>query len=210
MLAAWRTIFADRSFRLLAFLSFCWYGNYMVLQGLWGGPYLMEAAGMDRSMAGRVLLFTSLGFIAGSMLLGRITRLFAGSHKKTLLVGQSCLLVLMTLMLGPAERLPRPVLEGAFFLIGIAVSSGVSIYPMVRELFPVRIVATALTSLNFFVLMGAAMVQQAMGIFIERFPRGPAGYPPRAYHGAFLIPICSLALAVFFFSFAKEPHPKKL
>ena len=34
------------------------------------------------------------------------------------------------------------------FLIGIAVSSGVAIYPMVREMFPVRIVATALTSLK--------------------------------------------------------------
>ncbi|HWI40601.1 MAG TPA: MFS transporter, partial [Verrucomicrobiae bacterium] len=41
LLAAWGTIFRDRSFLLLALLSFFWYGNYMVLQGLWGGPYLM-------------------------------------------------------------------------------------------------------------------------------------------------------------------------
>jgi sugar phosphate permease len=205
--AAWRVIFADRSFWLLAFLSFCWYGNYMVLQGLWGGPYLMEAAGLDRAGAGRVLLCTSLGFIIGSALQGRITNRLFGSHKRTLLFGQTLLLILMTIMLGPAERFPRILLDGAFFLIGIAVSSGVTIYPMVREMFPVRIVATALTSLNFFVLMGAAMVQQGMGIYIERFPRGPAGYPPQAYHGAFLIPICCLALAVVLFLFVKDTKP---
>ena len=207
--AAWRTILADRSFWLLAFLSFWWYGNYMVLQGLWGGPYLMEAAGMGRAEAGRVLLFTSLGFIIGSALQGRVANRLFGSHKKTLLFGQTLLLILMTIMLGPAERLPRILLQGAFFLIGIAVSSGVAIYPMVREMFPVRIVATALTSLNFFVLMGAAMVQQGMGLYIERFSRGPAGYPPQAYHGAFLIPVCGLALAVFCFLFVAEPHPGK-
>ena len=207
--AAWRVIFANRSFWLLSFLSFCWYGNYMVLQGLWGGPYLMEAAGMERAEAGRVLLFTSLGFIIGSALQGRITNRLFGSHKKTLLFGQALLLILMTIMLGPAERFPRVLLQGAFFLIGIAVSSGVAIYPMVREMFPVRIVATALTSLNFFVLMGAAMVQQGMGLYIERFAKGPAGYPPQAYHGAFLIPICGLALALIFFLFVTEPHSEK-
>ena len=209
ILAAWRVIFVNRSFWPLAFLSFCWYGNYMVLQGLWGGPYLMEAARLGRAEAGQVLLFTSLGFIIGSALQGRITNRLFGSHKKTLLIGQTFLLVLMTIMLGPAERLPRILLDAAFFLIGIAVSSGVAIYPMVREMFPVRIVATALTSLNFFVLMGAAMVQQGMGLYIERFPKGPAGYPPAAYHGAFLIPICGLTLALFIFLFVKEPHPEK-
>ncbi len=209
VLAAWRIILADRSFWLLAFLSFCWYGNYMVLQGLWGGPYLMEAAGLDRAGAGRVLLFTSVGFIIGSALQGRITNRLFGSHKRTLLFGQTLLLVLMTIMLGPAERLSPLLLKSAFFLIGIAVSTGVAIYPMVREMFPVRIVATALTSLNFFVLMGAATVQQTMGLYIERFPRAAGGYPPEAYHDAFLIPICSLALAIFCFIFATEPHPAK-
>jgi sugar phosphate permease len=168
----------------------------------------MEAVGMERAAAGRVLLFTSLGFIIGSALQGRITNRLFGSHKRTLLAGQSLLLLLMTLMLGPAERLPRILLEGAFFLIGIAVSSGVTIYPMVREMFPVRIVATALTSLNFFVLMGAAMVQQGMGLYIERFPRVAAGYPPEAYHGAFLIPIVGLAVSIVLFLFVREPRPE--
>ena len=205
MIASWRIILADRTFQLLSLLSFFWYGNYMVLQGLWGGPYLMEAVGMDRSAAGRVLLFTSLGFIIGSLLLGRVTERLFKSGKRTLLAGQLLLLLLMTLMLGPAEQLPRPLLFAAFFVIGIGVSSGVTIYLFIREMFPVRMIATALTSLNFFVLMGAAAVQQLMGYVIERYPKGANGYPPQAYHRAFLIPIGGLLLALLLFTQAREP-----
>jgi sugar phosphate permease len=209
MVASWRTILTDRTFWLLGILSFFWYGNYIVLQGLWGGPYLMEAVGMDRTGAGRVLLFTSLGFITGCLLLGRVTERFFRSKKRTLLAGQTLLLCLMTLMLGPAEALPRPVLYGAFFAIGVGVSSGVTIYSFVREMFPVKIVATALTSLNFFVLMGAASVQHLMGYVIERFPKSPAGYPPEAYHAAFLLPISGLLLAILLFTRAREPGKER-
>ena len=205
MIASWRTILTDRTFWLLGILSFFWSGNYIVLQGLWGGPYLMEAVGMDRTGAGRVLLFTSLGFIAGCLILGRVTERLFKSKKRTLLAGQVLLLCLMTLMLGPAETLPRSLLYGAFFIIGVGVSSGVTIYPFVREMFPVKIIATALTSLNFFVLMGAASVQHLMGYVIERYPRSPAGYPPEAYHTAFLIPIGGLLLAILLFTGARDP-----
>lgn len=211
MMAAWRTIFTDRSFLLLGFLAFSWYGAYMVLQGLWGGPYLMECVGMDRSGAGRVLLFTSLGFIAGCLVVGKVSDRLFRSHKKTLIAGQTLLLCLMTLMLGPAESLPRPLLFALFFIIGVGVSSGVTIYPFVRELFPTEIVATALTSLNFFVLLGAATVQQAMGFVISGFPKGTSGYPPGAYHAAFLIPIGILLLSILLFFWVRDPvqaHPE--
>jgi sugar phosphate permease len=209
MVASWRTILTDRTFWLLGILSFFWYGNYIVLQGLWGGPYLMEAVGMDRTGAGRVLLFTSLGFITGCLSLGRVTERLFKSKKRTLLAGQTLLLCLMTLMLGPAEVLPRPVLYGAFFAIGVGVSSGVTIYSFVREMFPVKIIATALTSLNFFVLMGAASVQHLMGYVIEQFPKSTAGYPPEAYHTAFLLPIGGLLLAILLFTRAREPGKER-
>jgi len=211
MMAAWRAIFSDRSFLLLGFLSFSWYGAYMVLQGLWGGPYLMECVGMDRSGAGQVLLCTSLGFIAGCLVIGKVSDRLFRSHKKTLIAGQTLLLCLMTLMLGPAESLPRPLLSALFFLIGVGVSSGVTIYPFVREMFPTEIVATALTSLNFFVLLGAATIQQVMGFVIARFPKSGSGYPPAAYHTAFLIPIGALLLAILLFLRARDPgkaHPE--
>jgi hypothetical protein len=91
-----------------------------------------------------------------------------------------------------------------FFAIGLAVSSGVMIYPIIRAMFPVRIVGTALTSLNFFVLMGAATTQQVMGIIVGTFERGTGGTPPAAYHTAFLLPVVCLAVTIVLFICARD------
>ncbi len=204
VLAAWGEIFSCRDFWLLGIISFAWYGNYLALQGLWGGPYLMEVLHLSRAATGQMLMFTSLGFISGSMVTDTIARRFFKSYKKTLLAGQMLLLVLMTGFLGLADSLPQPLLMAGFFTIGIAVSSGVMIYPIIRAMFRVEIVGTALTSLNFFVLMGAAVTQQVMGLIIGSYGRIAVGAPPQAYHAAFLFPVTCLAIAIVLFMFARE------
>jgi sugar phosphate permease len=208
MLAAWREIFGNPNFWLLGVIAFFWYGNYLALQGLWGGPYLMEALRLSRAAAGRFLMCTSLGFIAGSMVIDTIARKVFRSYKKTLVVGQVMLLALMSGFLGWADVLPQPFLAALFFAIGLAVSSGVMIYPIIRSMFRVAIVGTALTSLNFFVLMGAAVTQQVMGLIIGSFGRETTGTVPRAFHGAFLVPVSGLAMAIVFYLFARDYSEK--
>ena len=90
-----------------------------------------------------------------------------------------------------------------FFAIGLTVSSGVMIYPIIRAMFPVRIVGTALTSLNFFVLMGAATTQQAMGLIVGAGGRSGSTVPG-AFHTAFLLPVAALAVTIVCFSFARD------
>lgn len=203
MMAAWGEIFGTRDFWLLGGIAFSWYGNYLALQALWGGPYLMEVMRLSREAAGSMLMFTSFGFIAGSSLVDSVARRFFRSYKKTLLAGQLVLLLLMTAFLGWAEAVPQPLLAVVFFVIGLAVSSGVMIYPIIRSMFPAGIVGTALTSLNFYVLMGAAVTQQVMGVIVESF--GTAGVMSAgALHGAFLFPIAGLALSILLYSRARE------
>jgi len=204
MLAAWKDIFGSRDFWLLGVIAFAWYGNYLALQGLWGGPYLMEVLHLSRAETGRTLMFTSLGFIAGSTMTDSIARRVFRSYKKTLLAGQLVLALLMTGFLGWVDFLPQPLLMALFFAIGLAVSSGVMIYPIIRTMFPVQIVGTALTSLNFFVLMGAATTQQAMGIIIGAAGRTNGGTPAAGFHTAFLLPVAGLVLALVLFSFARD------
>jgi sugar phosphate permease len=204
MLNAWGEIFGNRDFWLLGLIAFAWYGNYLALQGLWGGPYLMEVLRFSRETTGRVLMFTSLGFISGSMVTDTIARNFFKSYKRTLLTGQLVLLLLMTSFLGWAELLPKPLLMILFFVIGLAVSSGVMIYPIIRSMFRVQIVGTALTSLNFFVLMGAATTQQLMGLIVGSYGRAEVGSPPMAFHTAFLLPVVCLALSLVLFAFARD------
>ncbi len=204
MLAAWSEILGNRDFWLLGIIAFAWYGNYLALQGLWGGPYLMEVLHLSREATGRMLMFTSLGFMAGSTVTDTIARRFFRSYKKTLLAGQLLLLCLMSAFLGWAEIIPRPLLMFVFFCIGLAVSSGVMIYPIIRSMFPVRIVGTALTSLNFFVLMGAAVTQQVMGLIIGSIGGNSAGMQAQAFHAAFLFPLTGLAMTIVLFLLARD------
>ena len=204
MLAAWREIFGNGDFWLLAAVAFSWYGSYLAVQGLWGGPYLMEVLKFSREETGRMLMYTSLGFISGGLVIDSIARKLLHSYKKTLLAGQLLLLLLMTSFLGWAESLPRPVLGLLFFALGLAVSSGVMIYPIVRSMFSVRIVGTALTSINFFVLMGAASMQQIMGVILGSFGKLTPGAPAQAFHAAFQCPVAAQAIAIALFFFAKD------
>jgi len=189
---AWKLLFVSPAFWLISLMAFFWYANYMVLLALWGGPYLREVVGLDRSAAGTLLLCISFGYICGSLLLGKAIDLLGGSLTSTMILGQLILLLSMTAMLGPAELAPHAVLALIYFVIGLASASGVLIYPMSRNLVPHRFAATAMTFVNFFLLMGAAAAQHVMGLYIHSFPRGTSGHPAAAYHGAFLIPICGL------------------
>ena len=208
MLEAWGAIFGSRDFLLLGMIAFAWYGNYLALQALWGGPYLMEVLHLSRAATGRMLMCTSLGFIGGGMVIDTVARRVLRSYKKTLLAGQVLLLCLMCLFLGPAEALPHALLGFLFFVIGLAVASGVMIYPIVRLMFPVAIVGTGLTSLNFFVLMGAASAQQVMGLIIGMFGRSATGASPQAFHAAFLFPVGCLAVAIVLYACAGDYSDK--
>lgn len=200
MLAAWAIIARDRSFWLLAAIAFCWYGNYLAVQGLWGGPYLMHLMGLSREGAGKMLMWTSIGFIIGSPLMDRVARRIFHSYSRTLLAGQLCLVGLMTGFLGWLPLLPNWGLAFYFLLVGLTVSSGVMIYPIIRGMVPVSIVGTGLTSLNFFVLMGAATAQQGMGIIIAH----AGGYTLEGFRAAFSVPVVGLLLTSLLFIFARN------
>lgn len=204
IMAAWREIFANRDFLLLGLISFFWYGNYLALQGLWGGPYLMDVKHLSRSEAGQMLMFTSIGFIIGSTVIDKIARTVFHSYKKALLAGQLILLLCAALFLGPVDAIGKPLLAACFLVTGLAVSSGVMIYPIIRSMFRVEIVGTALTSLNFFVLMGAAATQQIMGIIISRYSASGGHIVPQAFHAAFLFPVAGLLFAILLYLRAKD------
>ena len=204
MMDAWKQILSNGDFWLLSALAFAWYGNYLAVQGLWGGPYLMEVLKLTRAETGRMLMYSSIGTVVGSVVIDSIARKVMHSYKKTLLAGQLLLLLLMTCFLGPAEFLSQAALAVLFFVLGLAVSTGVMIYPIIRAMFPVRIVGTALTSVNFFVLMGAASMQQVMGIILGSFMKMTPAEPAQAFHAAFQFPVASLAFAIAMFFFAED------
>jgi sugar phosphate permease len=200
---AWKEIFSSRDFLLLGNLAFFWYGCYLAVQGLWGGPYLMQVLHLSRTETGRLLMYTSIGFICGSLTIDILVRRLFKSHKRAMLAGEFLLLLTMTGFLGWGESLSEWGLSLWFFCIGLTVSSGIMIYPIIRNTFRVQIVGTALTSLNFFVLMGAAVTQHLMGVVIEHAVKGGAT-GAAAFHTAFLLPMIGLLLAILMYIPVKE------
>ncbi len=200
MLQAWGVLARDRSFWLLTGVAFFWYGNYLAVQGLWGGPYLMHLLQLSREGAGQMLMWTSVGFIIGSPLMDTLARRLFRSYSRTLLAGQLCLTVLMTGFLGWLPLLSGWAMACYFLMIGLTVSSGVMIYPIIRQSIPVAMVGTGLTSLNFFVLLGAATTQQLMGVMIER----SGGYTQAGFRAAFALPAAGLLVASLLFLLARN------
>ncbi len=195
MTRAWGMLFRDRSFWLLAAVSFSWYGNYMAVQGLWGGPYLIHLSHMSRESVGGMLMWTSVGFILGSLAIDRIAKRVFKSYTKTLWAGQCLLLLFMSGFLGWLHHLPVFLLPVFFLCIGLAVSSGIMIYPIIRANVPVSIVGTGLSTLNFFVLLGAACAQQGMGNLLAY----AGGYSLEGFRMAFAAPVVCLAVSLVFF-----------
>lgn len=210
LLAGWQTIARVPSFWLLALLAFFWYGSYMAVQGLWGGPYLMAVLGLDREGAARLLLFTALGFILGCPLAGRLSDRVLASRKKVLVAGQFGLLLFLALFLGPLETLPVAFRPGVFFLFGACVSTGPVLYAQAKELFPANLAATAMTAINFFVVMGAALIQQFMGRLLGAHGATAAELSPAAFHAAFAVPVAGLALAWLGYLFCRDTLPAEV
>jgi sugar phosphate permease len=208
LLAGWKMLAGTPSFWSLSLLAFFWYGSYMAVQGLWGGPYLMTVLGLDRPAAARLLLLTATGFIVGCPLAGRLSDCLA-SRKKVLLIGQLGLLAEISLFLGPLEILPSWLLPVVFFLFGICVSSGPVLYAQVKELFPPALSATAMTGVNFFVVMGAALTQQLMGHVLGPLPVPGADAAALAFHKAFAVPLAGLGLAWLGYLFCCDTRPSK-
>jgi sugar phosphate permease len=199
-----QSVLGNPSFWLLGILGFCYYGNFMLVQSLWGGPYLMDVFHASRSGAGNVLFCSAGGFIAGCLSVGKISTHLLKSRKKTLLIGQSVTVVLLMLLLGPAEQFSPEALKLLFVALGFTASSGITIYPMVREMFPHAIAGTALSTLNFFVVSGVAVIQLLVGIVLDQFPHLSGSYAAAAYHRAFLFPFCGLAISILLFIGAKD------
>jgi len=203
MIAAWREIFGRERVPAARHAVILLVRQLSCRTGAMGWPLPDGDPAPFRTEAGRMLMFTSIGFIAGSLTIDLIARKVFKSCKKTLLAGQTLLFLLMSGFLGWGEKLPEGLLVIWFFCIGIAVSAGVMIYPIIRNSFRVEIVGTALTSLNFFVLMGAAITQHLMGIIIEQMGAG-GGMTARAFHAAFLLPMIGLAAAILLYLPVKE------
>jgi len=193
-----RTVFGSSRFWRLAPLAFASYGTLIVVQGLWGGPYLMHTYGMSKTAAGSILFAIPVGVICGAPLWGRWSDKIRRRKLPILSVQIAMLLIFFSLILNP--QLPRWGLVLQFWLLGLTYSSNTILYAQVKETFSLSIAGTALTALNFFVMLGAAVIQHVVGLIMSNWQPSITGVLPVAafqWGFGFSAILLSLALVIY-------------
>jgi len=201
-----RTVLANGRFWRIAPLGLASYGTLIAVQGLWGGPYLMHVYGLSKAAAGSVLLATPVGVICSAPLWGRFSDRLA-KRKGPLLLGQVAMLIACS-SLACDLQLPCGLLVLQFWLIGVGFGSHNILYSHVKETFSLPMAGTAMTGLNFFIILGAAVFQHLMGAVINHWPASQSGiFPVVAYRWGFGLGVALLATALFIYISSEDVSP---
>jgi predicted MFS family arabinose efflux permease len=165
---AWRP-----ELRAVTVFVFASFAAVLGVRGLWGGPWLMEAKGLDRIEAGNILLACTVALTAGPALAGLALRrygrgpaLMAGSH----LV--AALFILLVIAGGPGGAASRAfglaAMPPAWDLVllagfGLVISFQVIGFSLVRAAVRPDQAGRALSAANLSFFLGAAVLQMLSG-----------------------------------------------
>jgi MFS family permease len=184
------------------------YSSFVVVIGLWGGPYLTHIYGYSLTERGNMLFIAVLAQIIGSMMWGPTDRLF-NSYKIPILTGH-----LLT-----AAALGLAAVIGVFSPTGLLIwFIAIGLFPAVvsvliahgKSLFPPAIVGRGMTLMNIGTMGGVFLCQTITGFIIDLFPTASGGYALDAYRSVFGFQATLMLLACLAYLFAIDPrrHPR--
>jgi len=204
-LISMKTLFSSWSYWAISFSIFLRYGSFASIQALWAGPFLMVYLGFSPVSAGNLLLILSSGLILGSPIGGMLSdRVFRS--RKIIIIMSTFVTAIVTFALSKFQSTSLLFLLGPmFFLLGFFVSFNQISFAHIRELMPKEMSGTAMTGINFFVMMGAGVFIHGLGAVMQR--AGPNLLSTgEAYQIAFLICSAALLAAASLYATTKEPR----
>jgi sugar phosphate permease len=170
--------------------------------GLWGGPFLIQVYGLDKSHAARILSMLAVGMIVGSPLLSYVSNTVFGARKPVLVLSSIVVTGLTAVLAFMTRQIPITGLYALCFGLGVFSSAIVVIgFTTNKELFPVQMAGTATGLVNLFPFAGGAIFQPILGAVLEHYGRIDGNFTLIGYEKAFLILfICALvAMGATFF-----------
>jgi predicted MFS family arabinose efflux permease len=159
------------------------YSSYVLIVGLWGGPFLAHVYGYELTTRGNLLMLPAISHIVGVMIWGQAERIF-GAYKPLVLAGAlasaGALLLLATI--------GRP--EPFWLAVWLAVFGFLPAYfPVLlshgRSLLPAHLIGRGITLFNIGTIGGTFVVQLVSGMLIDLFPATGGVYPLDAYRLVF-------------------------
>lgn len=182
------------------------YSSYVVVVGLWGGPYLTHVYGFSLRERGALLFVPALTQVIGMLAWGASERVFGG-YKPAVYVGSGMTAALL-LIVGITGRLP----PAALWIWLVAFGACAAVTPVVlahgKALFPPALVGRGMTLLNMGFMGGGFVSQLISGYVINLFPAQEGVYPTPAYQAIFLLQAGFSLIGLMVYSGSREPKPK--
>lgn len=153
--------------------------------GLWAGPWLRDVAGYEGQARANTLLVYTLGMMAGMVAIGAVTSRAQARGYPPMLVVFACHAGLLAAQVVLALQPGGAAVPVAWVLFAFSASGATSGYVVVGQMFPAEQMARVSTAANTLTLVGAFLLQSAIGWVLDLWPRTAAGgWDPRGYSAA--------------------------
>jgi predicted MFS family arabinose efflux permease len=174
-----------RGFASLFAMQFVTYSSYVLIVGLWGGPFLAHVYGYGLTQRGDLLMLPAISHIIGVLAWGHAQRML-GAYKPLVLGGA----LTTAFALGLLAIVGRPAPWA--LAVWLAVFGLLPAYLPVliahgRSLLPPQLIGRGMTLLNVGTMGGTFLVQLVSGAVIDLFPAEGGIYPLAAYRAVFAI-----------------------
>ena len=175
----WKHVFGQREFWRIALLNFVMAGSLLSFQGLWAGPYLFDVLAMNAISAGNVLLIMGIATTLGYTFSGWLGNSFG--IQRLLIIGATLFLISQLILVLGTGITGTMIAYGLF---GFSGALGLMTLAEIKQVMPLSLTATAVTSVNLFGIGGTFIIQWVSGLVINSFATSNNGYPPAAYQFA--------------------------
>nr|WP_237578694.1 MFS transporter [Legionella pneumophila] len=160
-----RRIIVNKQAWALSLYSGLAFAPVSVFGGLWGVPFLEKAYLLSRTDAALAISFIFVGFAAGAPFWGWFSD-FIRRRKPVLFTGTcSALLCLLVVIYSSNQNLLTLII--LLFLFGFGASGFFTSFAMIRELFPLVLVATVLGIMNTFNSVFEALFEPLVGALLD-------------------------------------------
>lgn len=192
-------VFKHPVFWRIAPLSAISQAGYISIQGLWGGPWLRDVAGIPREGVAQYLSWSAMAMVTGFITLGYLAEKLAarGIPVRTTAVAGMALFICIQAVMAFELPLPTPLLMVLFGFLG---TSGILTYTSLTLDFPMALSGRVTTGINMLVFIAGFGVQWAIGTIINLWDVSAANtYDPAGYRAALLALLaCQLAALAWF------------
>ena len=153
--------------------------------GLWAGPWLRDVAGYEGTARANTLLLYALGMMAGVAIAGAVTSRVQARGYPGIVVVLSCNAAMFLVQILLALQPSGAAVPIAWLLFAFFAASSTTGYIVVGQMFPREQMARVSTAANTVTLVGAFVLQSAIGWVLDLWPRTAAGgWDPRGYSAA--------------------------